>query len=93
MNASVPVIKPYLGRFFRNKQEIHSFINRTRNQPPYSIPKDSLLFLFRIEDVGNISPELPNQVVCYFLLGDQEFLKDIKHSEEFFQEFELVKSG
>ena len=92
-SASFKAIEPHIGKFFKNKLELHSFINRLRQQSPYKIPKNSLLLLFKIEDVGEFLPELPNQVVCYFLLGKQEFILEVSHGIEFFEIFELVESG
>ena len=90
MNASVPVIKPHLGKLFKTKRSLRSQFIHPGNKG-WVAESNTVMMLYRVEDVGDTDDELPNQIVCYFLLEDRNFIRAFKHSGDFFDELNLLR--
>lgn len=92
MNASIPVLESRLGNLFFARENLTTPLWDVMGSKIRLVEKNSTLLLFRIEDVGDVDEELPNQIVCYFLLGDKIFIKPFKHSEDFFLKLSPINS-
>lgn len=91
MNASIPVIEPHLGKLFKTRRKLVSQFVHPGNKR-WSVASNTILMLYRVEDVGDVDDELPNQIVCYFLCQDRKFLLVFKHSEDYFNALDCLET-
>jgi len=91
MNASLSVVKPHIGKLFRANTKLSSIFAHTTSVVK-TVPKDAVLLLYSVEDLGVVTYELPNQIVCHFIYQDCRFVEVFKHSGDLFDKMCLINN-